>query len=57
MIPGMVLAHGGHSVNTYLHNLHKFLEFIKILVHYILYLVRKKGTQHITECGVVFQEF
>ena len=57
MIPSMVLAHGGHSVNAYLHNLHKFIEFFKILVHYIFYLVRKKGKEHIIECGVVFQAF
>lgn len=55
----MVLAHGRHLVNAYLHDLHKFLEFIKILVHYILYLMWKKGTVHITEdsCGVGFGTF
>lgn len=57
MIPSMLLAQGGQSVNAYLHDLHKFLEFIKILVHYILYLERKKSTEHVIAWGVVFGAF
>lgn len=51
------MAHGRHSASAYLHNLHEFLEFIKILVHYALYLLKKKRMASITEGRVPLGHF